>query len=99
MRQRGRAEIERARADGRWDRAYAGAAAIEAPDDLLDALRESPGAEAAFQALGRSARYPILLDVTTARTDTLRAARIARHIARLSPSTHAQQDDQFSPPD
>lgn len=89
IRERGRAEIERARVDGRWDRAYAGTATIEVPGDLLDALRASPGANAAFQALGRSARYPILLDVATARTDALRAARIARHIARLLPPTPA----------
>lgn len=99
LRERGRAEIERARADGRWDRAYAGAAAMEVPDDLLNALRDSPTAEATFQALERSARYRILLDVTTARTDALRVGRIARHITRLSPPTPAQHDDPFSPPE
>ncbi len=86
MRARGRAEIERAQADGRWDRAYAGSATIEVPDDLLAALRASPGAEAAFRALGSTARFPILLDVTTATTDAVRARRIARQVARLSPA-------------
>jgi uncharacterized protein YdeI (YjbR/CyaY-like superfamily) len=83
MRTRGRAEIERAQADGRWDRAYAGAATIEVPEDLLVALRRSPGAEAAFGDLGSTARYPILLDVTTASNERVRAARIARHVGRL----------------
>lgn len=85
MRERGHAEIERARTDGRWDRAYAGSATIETPEDLRAALRASPGAEAAFDTLTKAARYPILFDVTTARTDDLRAARITRHVARLTP--------------
>ncbi|MBA8815548.1 uncharacterized protein YdeI (YjbR/CyaY-like superfamily) [Microbacterium halimionae] len=84
MRARGFAEIERAQADGRWDRAYAGSATIDVPEDLLSALRDQPGAEAAFLTLSRSARYPILLDVVNARTDAVRAARIARHVAQLA---------------
>jgi uncharacterized protein YdeI (YjbR/CyaY-like superfamily) len=84
MRARGRAEIERAQADGRWDRAYAGAATIEVPEDLLAALHKSPRAEAAFHTLGSTVRYPILLDVTTASTERVRATRIARHVAKLT---------------
>ncbi|WP_399880021.1 YdeI family protein [Streptomyces sp. BBFR51] len=86
MRERGRAEIERARTDGRWERAYAGSATIDVPGDLLTALRATPGAETAFLALGSSARYPILLDVTTASNDTVRATRIVRHVTRLANS-------------
>lgn len=84
LRDRGRAEIERARSDGRWARAYPGPAAMAVPDDLLAALRASPEAEAAFNKLGSSARYPILLDVTTAGTPSLRARRVDRHVARLA---------------
>lgn len=83
MRPRGHAEIERAHADGRWDRAYAGSATIHVPEDLAVALRASPGAEATFRALSNTARYPILLDVTTASNEGVRASRIARHTARL----------------
>lgn len=83
MRPRGFSEIERAQADGRWDRAYAGAATIEVPEDLLAALREVPDAEAAFRALGSSARYSVLFDVTTATSAEARATRIARQVARL----------------
>jgi len=84
MRDRGRAEVDRARADGRWDRAYAGAATIEVPTDLLEALQASPVADASFRALGSSTRYPIVLDVASARTATTRAARISRHVAKLA---------------
>ncbi|WP_330950492.1 YdeI/OmpD-associated family protein [Microbacterium aurantiacum] len=68
MRDRGIAEIERAKADGRWDRAYEGSAAITVPADLRAALDAEPHAEAAFQTLSKSARYPILLDIGPPRT-------------------------------
>ena len=84
MRERGQAEIDRAQSDGRWYRAYDGAATIEVPPDLLRALKASPNAEKAFRALGSSARYPIVLDVTTASNATTRTARIARHVAKLA---------------
>jgi len=84
MRDRGRAEVDSAQADGRWDRAYAGAATIEVPLDLLEALRASPTADASFRALSSSARYRIVLDVTTASTATTRATRISRHRAKLA---------------
>jgi len=93
MRARGVHEIDRAKADGRWERAYAGAATIETPNDFLAALRASPPAEAVFLALGSTARFPILLDVTTARTATVRAQRIARHAAKLAASESSAPAD------
>ncbi|MFF3036816.1 YdeI/OmpD-associated family protein [Arthrobacter citreus] len=84
MRVRGQAEIDRAQADGRWDRAYGGPAALEVPADLDAALTAAPDAAAAFAGLGRSARYPILHQVVTAPNDAVRAARIARQVARLA---------------
>ena len=84
MRVRGQAEIDRAQADGRWDRAYGGPAALEVPAELDAALAAAPDAAAAFAGLGRSARYPILHQVVTAPNDAVRAARIARQVARLA---------------
>lgn len=84
MRGRGQAEIDRAMADGRWDRAYGGPAALEVPADLEAALAAVPEAAEAFGELGRSARYPILHAVVTAPNDKVRAARIARQVARLA---------------
>lgn len=83
MRPRGAEEITRAQADGRWDRAYAGSAAIEVPADLQAALDAAPAAGRAFAALTRAERYSVLHPVVTATTDTVRAARIARHVAAL----------------
>ncbi len=84
MRGRGQAEIDRAKADGRWDRAYGGPAALEVPADLEAALESDPDAAEVFAALSRSARYPILHAVVTAPSDKVRAARIARQVARLA---------------
>ncbi|MEB0001086.1 MULTISPECIES: YdeI/OmpD-associated family protein [unclassified Cryobacterium] len=53
------------------------------PDDFLSALKSAEGAEPAFFALPASARYPILLDITTASSDALRATRITRHVGRI----------------
>lgn len=84
MRPRGADEIARARADGRWDRAYAGSATIEVPADLRAALDAAPAAGRAFAALTKAERYSVLHPIVTATTDTARAARIARHVAALA---------------
>lgn len=86
MRARGFAEVDRARADGRWDRAYAGSASIEMPADLIAALDAAPGASAAFAALSASARYSVLHPIVTAVRPATRASRIAAHVARLAAS-------------
>lgn len=83
MRERGMAEIERARADGRWERAYAGAATAEVPADLALALAESPRAAAAFAALDGSGRYSVLHRLMTAPNEAVRSNRLARILAAL----------------
>jgi uncharacterized protein YdeI (YjbR/CyaY-like superfamily) len=83
LRDRGRAEIERARADGRWDRAYAGPATAEAPPELTRALERVPAAQAAFAALNRSERFSALYPILTATSDATRARRIDALVARL----------------
>ncbi|APU17574.1 MULTISPECIES: YdeI/OmpD-associated family protein [Actinoalloteichus] len=82
MRLRGHAEIERARLDGRWERAYPGSATVEVPADVLAALTASPAAAARFAALTAGERYPLLLPIITA-VPALRGARIAAMIRRL----------------
>lgn len=84
MRDRGRAEVDRARADGRWDRAYAGAASVVVPDDLRAALDASPAAAALFADLDGTNRYAVLHRVVTAPSDTARANRIAKLVADLA---------------
>ena len=84
MRPRGRAEVDRAKGDGRWDRAYAGAATATVPDDLRAALDAAPAAAALFAELDATNRYAVLHRVVTAPSDAARANRIAKLVAGLA---------------
>lgn len=83
MRPRGQAEIDRAKADGRWDRAYAGSAAATVPDDLAAALAASPDAAARFAALNGQNRYAVLHRIVTAPNSPVRANRLEKLVAML----------------
>jgi uncharacterized protein YdeI (YjbR/CyaY-like superfamily) len=84
MRPRGQIEVDRARADGRWERAYAGQAGAAVPADLEAALAASPAASRRFAALRAAERYSVLHPVLSAPSDAARAARIRRAVARLA---------------
>src|SRR3954470_18282337 len=60
MRPAGLAAVEAARADGRWERAYAGSASITVPDDLAAALAAQPAAQREFEGLDGAYRYAVL---------------------------------------
>ena len=74
----GQAEIDAAKADGRWGGAYAPQSTIAMPDDLATALAAEPGARAFFDSLESSNRYAILYRVHEAKKPETRAARIAK---------------------
>jgi uncharacterized protein YdeI (YjbR/CyaY-like superfamily) len=84
MRPAGLAAVEAAKADGRWDRAYAGPATVTVPEDLSAALDASPVARAAFDALSRSDRYAALWRVQTAATPGTRERRITTTVRALA---------------
>ncbi len=84
MRPSGMAEVERARADGRWDAAYAGPATIEVPDDLTAALAAEPRARAWFDVLTKQNRYAILYRLQTAKRPETRRGRIEEFVALLA---------------
>jgi uncharacterized protein YdeI (YjbR/CyaY-like superfamily) len=79
----GLAEVERARADGRWDRAYEGPRTAEPPADLLEALAARPAAKAFFATLNRTNRFAILYRIQDAKRPETRARRIARFVDML----------------
>ena len=84
MRPAGLAQVEAARADGRWVRAYAGPATITVPDDLAAALAADPAAQQAFDGLDGRNRYAVLHRVATAATPQTRARRIAAVVTMLA---------------
>jgi uncharacterized protein YdeI (YjbR/CyaY-like superfamily) len=84
MRPAGHAQIEAAKADGRWERAYEGQRTATVPDDLRAALDANAAAAAAFATLDSANRYAILYRVGDARRPATRAARIERFVAMLA---------------
>jgi uncharacterized protein YdeI (YjbR/CyaY-like superfamily) len=77
----GLAEVERAKRDGRWERAYDGARSSTVPADLATALDRKPRARAFFDALDSANRYAILYRVQAAGKPETRAERIERFVA------------------
>lgn len=77
----GLAEVERARADGRWKRAYDGSRTAQVPSDLASALARNLRAKTFFDALDRANRYAILWRVQTAKKPETRARRIEQLVA------------------
>jgi uncharacterized protein YdeI (YjbR/CyaY-like superfamily) len=84
MRPAGLAQIEAAKADGRWDAAYEPASTATAPADLRAALDAVPAAAAAFAGLRAADRYQILLTLQTIKRADTRARRIARYVGQLA---------------
>jgi uncharacterized protein YdeI (YjbR/CyaY-like superfamily) len=78
MRPSGLAEVEAAKADGRWAAAYESQRDATVPPDLAAALEASPRAAKAFHALGKTQRYAVILKLITARTATARASQLRR---------------------
>jgi uncharacterized protein YdeI (YjbR/CyaY-like superfamily) len=83
MRPAGLAEVEAAKADGRWDAAYPGRAGMEVPDDLRAALDANPAAAAAFEQLDGTNRFAILYRLHDAKRPETRARRLAQYVALL----------------
>lgn len=79
----GLAQVDAAKADGRWDKAYAGSATMTIPKDFLDALEAIPKAKAFFLTLDRKNLYPIYYRLHTAKKPETRAKRMAQMLAQL----------------
>lgn len=84
MRPAGQRQIDGAKADGRWEAAYASQSTIEVPADFQAALDARPDAAAFFATLSRSARYPFLYRIQAAKRPETRAKRIAEYTDLLA---------------
>jgi uncharacterized protein YdeI (YjbR/CyaY-like superfamily) len=79
----GLAEVERAKASGRWDTAYVSQKTAEPPDDLMAALDAAPAAKAFFATLTGANRYAVIYRVQDAKKPETRRARIEKFVAML----------------
>lgn len=77
MQPSGLLEIEKAQADGRWDAAYDSSSTAVAPDDLLAAFAQHPGAVEFFHSLNSQNRYAILFRLQTVKKAETRAKKVA----------------------
>ena len=84
MQPAGQAQIDAAKADGRWAKAYDSARTAGVPDDLQAALDASPKAKAFFATVNASNRYAVLWRVQTAVKPETRAKRIAQLVDMLA---------------
>jgi uncharacterized protein YdeI (YjbR/CyaY-like superfamily) len=87
MRPAGLAQVERAKADGRWAAAYDSPSRAQVPEDLAAALARVPGTAEALAALSAGARYAILLNLQKLKRPETRVRRIGEVVARLTPAT------------
>lgn len=83
MKPSGEAEIDRAKADGRWAKAYGGAATMEFPGDLLAAIEAEPEAFEMFQRLNAQNRYALMFRTHHMKTEAGRARKIAGFVEML----------------
>jgi uncharacterized protein YdeI (YjbR/CyaY-like superfamily) len=86
MRPAGLAEVDRAKADGRWDAAYDSPKTAAVPDDLARALQQNPTAKAAFAKLDATNRYAILHRLQTTKQPLTRARKIKTFVTMLEAS-------------
>ena len=80
----GEDQVRNAKADGRWEAAYAGQASIEVPGDLLAALSTNPRAKSMFESLTRTNRYAILYRLGNAKKPETRSRRIDQFVEMLA---------------
>jgi len=80
----GLAEVDRAKADGRWDRAYEGQRDIQEPADFLAALAANDAARDFYPTISRVNRYAILYRIHDAKRPETRANRIAKFVDMLA---------------
>jgi uncharacterized protein YdeI (YjbR/CyaY-like superfamily) len=84
MRPAGQAQVDAARADGRWEAAYPAQSAATVPEDFQQELDRNPKAKAFFETLKGQARYAFLYRLHNVSTEKARAKRIADYIELLS---------------
>lgn len=84
MQPAGQAQVDAAKADGRWDRAYDGSARMAFPADLLAAIEAEPEAYELFNRLNAANRYALAFRTHNMKTEAGRRKKIADLVAMLA---------------
>jgi uncharacterized protein YdeI (YjbR/CyaY-like superfamily) len=84
MRPAGLREVEAAKADGRWSKAYDSPSKMSIPEDFLKELSNNKAAEAFFKSLNRTNIYAIAWRLNTAKSPETRAKRIRGLLSMLA---------------
>ena len=84
MREAGSAAIRAAKADGRWERAYAGPATAEVPADLAEAIAADPRAQAMFDVLTSTNRFALIHRLNAVKRAETRSRKIAQFVEMLA---------------
>jgi uncharacterized protein YdeI (YjbR/CyaY-like superfamily) len=80
----GRAAVESAKADGRWEVAYSGQATAEVPADLAAAIAAVPKAQAMFDVLTSVNRYALIYRTNSVKQAATRERKIAGFVEMLA---------------
>lgn len=84
MRPAGRAAVAAAKADGRWEKAYAGSATAELPEDLLAAIAAVPAAQEMLEVLTAQNRFALYFRLSQLTAPAARDRRIAAFVEQLA---------------
>jgi uncharacterized protein YdeI (YjbR/CyaY-like superfamily) len=80
----GRAAVDAAKADGRWQAAYAPQSEAEMPADLLAAIAANPAAQAMFEVLTKVNRYALIYRLGAVKRAETRERKIVEFVAMLA---------------
>jgi uncharacterized protein YdeI (YjbR/CyaY-like superfamily) len=83
MTEHGLREVEAAKADGRWDRAYASGKDMKIPDDLQVAIDDEPEAKAMLAKLSEQNRFALAFRTHNMKTEAGRRKKIAMFVDML----------------
>ncbi len=83
MQPAGLLQVELAKSDGRWERAYESQSKITIPDDFQSALDNDPKARDFFNTLDSANRYAFLFRIQAAKKPETRSAKIQKFVEML----------------
>jgi len=84
MRPAGLAQMQSAKEDGRWDKAYDSPSTMTIPEDFLHLLAQNKKAKSFYESLNRTNMYAIAWRIQTAKKPETRARRIQKILEMLS---------------